>query len=120
MNSIAPSVVLVVDDDPLLRMVAADHFVDDGYKVIEAGNGAQALLLLDQHPEISILFTDIQMPVLDGLALAKTVHRRRPDILLIITSGQIAPHAEDIPDCGRFLPKPYDHFAVRNAIAQLS
>lgn len=101
-------VVLVVDDEPILRLNAAEAFKDVGCEAYEAGQSDEALAILDQHPEISVLFTDINMPGdQDGLALAAIVHARRPDVSLIITSGREQPAPVTIPDDGQFIPKPY-------------
>jgi two-component SAPR family response regulator len=68
----------------------------------------EALNLLDRHPEVRILFTDINMPgQLDGIQLARKVHRMRSDIRLILTSGRERPRDGEIPDNGHFVPKPY-------------
>lgn len=105
----APHVVLVVDDEALLRMHAADLLEGAGYRVIEAADAASALQILEARPEIRVLFTDVQMPGEDdGLALAQKVYERWPHVLLLVTSGGIELTHEDIPDDGRFVAKPYD------------
>lgn len=101
-------VVLVVDDEPLIRLYAADILADAGYEVIEAADAREALAALDAHPEITVLFTDINMPgPYDGLELARKVHAVRPDVQLIITSGKERPSLTEIPREGAFVPKPY-------------
>ena len=104
-----PHAVLVVDDEPLLRLVASEALKDVGCTTYEAGAAGEALEVLSAHPDISLLFTDINMPGdQDGMELAETVHRQRPDVQLIITSGRERPAPRDIPDDGRFIAKPYD------------
>jgi CheY-like chemotaxis protein len=101
-------VVLVVDDEPLIRMNAADMLTDAGWTAIEAADAAEALALLEAHPEVTVLFTDINMPGdMDGLDLARRVHDLRPDVHLIVTSGKMRPRREDLPGSGEFLGKPY-------------
>jgi CheY-like chemotaxis protein len=101
-------VVLVVDDEPLIRMNAADMLLDAGFGVLEAGDAAEALHVLTSHPEVQVLFTDVNMPCeMDGLDLARRVHEMRPDVHLIVTSGKVTPQAGAIPDDGDFLGKPY-------------
>lgn len=112
--------VLLVGDEPLLRLAAADWLADDGFVTIEAGGSAEALALLDAHPEVSVLVTDIQMPGGDGLELAREVHARRPDIQLIVTSGRLHPGPDEIPDDGRFLAKPYGPHAVRDLLKAMN
>lgn len=102
------TVVLVVDDEPMIRMFAADVIADAGFLSIEAADGAEAMTLLAAHPEVTILFTDINMPgPFDGLELARKVHSARPDVQLILTSGRERPSAAEIPDDGQFVAKPY-------------
>lgn len=99
---------LVVEDEPMTRMVAADAISDVGVKVHEAGDAGEALHLLDEHPNVGLLFTDIELPGgMDGLVLAKEVHRVRPDVELIVTSGTNNLADSDLPDSGTFLSKPY-------------
>jgi CheY-like chemotaxis protein len=101
-------VVLVVDDEPLIRMTAADMLTDAGWIAIEAADAVEALERLQSHPEITLLFTDINMPgEMDGLDLARRVHQLRPDVHLIITSGKLRPGSDELPKDGRFLGKPY-------------
>ena len=84
--STAP-VVLVVENDVLLRLVTAGNMRDAGFDVIEAANCAEAIRILDCIP-VDVLFSDIDMPgKMDGLALAKWVHRSQADTRIILTSG---------------------------------
>ena len=108
--------VLVVDDEPLVRMSAVDVLSDAGFLVREASSAADALEELKRHPKVSVLFSDINMPgAFDGLELARQVHLLRPDVQLILTSGRIRPTRAEMPD-GSFLAKPYDGQAVSNLI----
>jgi CheY-like chemotaxis protein len=101
--------VLVVEDEPLLRSLASAHLRDQGFQVMEAAAATDALALLEQHPEIDVLFTDVNMPgPIDGLGLVKEVRRVRPDLPLVMTSGQWAAKSGDgVPDGVVFLHKPY-------------
>lgn len=108
MKESAPDEVLVVEDEPLVRIAAADALVDHGIMAREAGDASEALLALDKHPRIRVLFTDINMPgEPDGLELAKKVSEDRPDVEIIVTSGATKMSNEDLPDDGVFLAKPY-------------
>lgn len=101
-------VVLVVDDEPLIRMNAADMLADAGWSAIEAADADEALDLLHSHPEVTVLFTDINMPgSMDGLDLARRVHDLRPDVHLVITSGKLRLGRAELPGEGRFIGKPY-------------
>lgn len=111
------AVILVVDDEALIRMYAVDVFEDVGFTVIEADSSEDALSVLDEHPEITVLFTDIHMPgPFDGLVLARKVHERRPDIQLIIASGRARPNKSELPGDGTFFTKPYDGMAIARLI----
>ena len=90
--------ILVVDDDALLRMHAAGLLEDNGFGVVEAENADAALKLLETRDDVRMLFTDIQMPgSCDGMDLARQVHARWPSILLVITSGHIKPAEAENP-----------------------
>ncbi|MCX7305854.1 MAG: CHASE3 domain-containing protein [Hyphomicrobiales bacterium] len=79
--------VLVVEDDPRVRAGTVDALRELGYMVIHAGDGAEALRRLDGHPEVTLLFTDIVMPVMNGRKLAEEARSRRPDIKVLFTTG---------------------------------
>jgi two-component system, response regulator PdtaR len=113
-------VVLIVEDEPLVRMLGADVLEEAGFEVIEAFNGDEALAVLAARPDIAVLFTDVNMPgSLDGLDLARVVHERRPDIKLLIASGQVRLSQDEIPDAGRFLAKPYGPEAIIRHVREL-
>ena len=100
--------ILVVEDQEILRLYAADLLEEHGFRVVEARNAAAALKVLEARDDVRLLFTDIQMPgTLDGMDLAREVHQRWPRVLLVITSGQKKPTEEEMPDHGRFVAKPY-------------
>jgi CheY-like chemotaxis protein len=108
MTSTIPREVLVVEDESLVRIVAADAIADSGIMAWEAGDAAEALQVLDEHPQIGLIVTDVNMPgEMDGLGLAEKVSCDRPDVAVIVTSGKHRVADEDLPDHGTFLPKPY-------------
>jgi CheY-like chemotaxis protein len=116
-HSSAPAVVLVVEDEMLLRMRAVDMVEDAGYIPIEAVDADEAFAILESRSDIALLLTDIQMPgSMDGLRLAHSVHDRWPPIKIILVSGQVMPTAIDIPADSRFFGKPLEDRAM---IAQL-
>jgi CheY-like chemotaxis protein len=111
--------VLIVDDEPLIRMIAADALVEAGFSVVEAGSADHALELLKSRPDVGILFTDVNMPgALDGIALAHLVHSAWPDIKIVVTSGRALPAA--LPDDGKFLEKPYALSELKQVIASVT
>ena len=104
-----PAVVLVVEDEMLLRMRAVDMVEDAGYISVEAVDADQAVAILESRSDIALLFTDIQMPgSMDGLGLAHSVHARWPPIKIILVSGQLKLASIDIPANSRFFGKPLD------------
>jgi two-component system, response regulator PdtaR len=108
MSATLPKEVLVVEDEALVRMVAADALSENGIMAWEAGDADEALRVLNQHPQIGLVFTDVNMPgSMNGLGLAHEVSVVRPDVGLIVTSGAVKIADEDLPDHGTFLPKPY-------------
>ena len=109
--------VLVVDDEPLLRMHAAELIEDAGFSVIEAANADEAIAILAARSDIHIVFTDINMPgAMDGLKLAAAVRDRWPPVDIIIASGQVTPADHQIPTRGRFFSKPYDGESLVQAL----
>ncbi|GJD52801.1 Blue-light-activated protein [Methylobacterium crusticola] len=103
-----PVVVLVVEDEGLVRLMAVDMLEDAGLTVLEAGNADAALGILESRSDVAILFTDVDMPgSMNGFALAARVAERWPGIRLVITSGRCQPAYGDMPDAGLFLAKPY-------------
>lgn len=116
-SGLAPINVLVVEDELVLRMRAIDIVEDAGFAAIEATNADQALSILETRSDISLLFTDIQMPgTLDGLKLAHAVHKRWPAIKIVLVSGQIKLADEDKPLDSRFFGKPLE---MKRMIAEL-
>ena len=102
-------VVLIVEDEPFIRMDAADAIRADGFDVLEVSNADEAIAILEVRADIAVVFTDIQMPgSMDGLKLAAAVRNRWPPIRIIATSGNVRVTPSDLPEGGRFLPKPYD------------
>ena len=97
-----PPNVLVVEDEMVLRMRAVDIVEDAGFTAVEAVNADEALSILESRSDISLLFSDIQMPgSMDGLKLAHAVHDRWPSIKIILVSGQI-----QIVRCGQASRQP--------------
>jgi CheY-like chemotaxis protein len=113
--------VLVVEDDPLLLMNAMDLVEDAGFHAYGAGDAEAAIALMEVHPDIRVLFTDIQMPgSMDGLKLAQAVRARWPPVMIIVTSGQVKVGREDLPADGLFFAKPYAPAAILEALGAMS
>lgn len=114
-------VVLVVEDDALIRMTAAEIFLYADYDVVEAGNADEAIEILEQRLDIRIVFTDIEMPgSMDGLRLAAAIRGRWPPIKIIAASGRVAVTMLQLPEGSRFLPKPYSDRDLLSALRDLT
>lgn len=113
-------VVLVVEDETLLRWHAVAMIEDAGFDVIEAGNAAEAISVLEARADIRVIFTDVHMPgSIDGLRLAHLVRNRWPPIKIIATSGQLKLRDYELPEGGRFLPKPYSIEEITGTLREL-
>jgi CheY-like chemotaxis protein len=116
----APTIVLLVEDEPLVRMCAADILEDEGFEVIEAATAPAALSILEKRDDVTALFTDIDMPGgMNGLELAGIVHARWPHIALVVTSGRYRVGADHLPGDGIFIGKPYAAAAPVRIIREL-
>ena len=114
----APHTVLVVEDDPEVRELAVQWLREAGHAVLEAGTGACAMALFDKHPEIGLLFTDIVMPGVDGIWVAATAKRRRPDVQVVYTTGYSRAMERGSALHGEILHKPYRGRELLAAVAR--
>ena len=109
--------ILLVDDDDDVRETSADMLGELGYDVIQASNGHDALTILDQRPDLSVMVTDVRMPGMSGLELSEAARERRKDLKVILVSGYFVPQ----PIVRRFLQKPFRTHELDQAIqAELS
>ncbi len=101
-------VILIVEDDPFLWMLAVESINEAGFETLEACDADQAIAILESCSKIAVLFTDVNMPgSMDGLKLARVVNHRWPVIEILIASGHVRLRQTDLPPNGRFLGKPY-------------
>jgi two-component system, response regulator PdtaR len=112
--------VLVVEDEPLIRSHLAGMLTDRGCVTYEAGSAAEAIAILENNSEITVVFTDVQMPgTMDGIALARYVRERWPPTIIVVSSGKTQPPpgvlAEDIP----FIAKPYEDHRLSEVIGHV-
>jgi CheY-like chemotaxis protein len=111
-------IVLVVEDNSLVRIVIADFLECAGFVVLQADDGAAALLILASGAEFNILFTDVRMPgPIDGAGVAMLMREQRPDMPIVVTSGHGVP--TPLPTGGRFVSKPYDNRKVVTLLTDL-
>ncbi len=113
--------VLIVEDECLIRTYAAETIRDAGFEVIEASNADEAIVLLESRKDIRVVFTDVQMAgSMDGLKLAHAVRDRWPPVQIIATSGHYAFQNGDLPTGTIFLPKPYSPHNIASALHTLT
>jgi CheY-like chemotaxis protein len=111
-------VVLVVEDEPFTRLMAADVLSSAGFAVLEAGSAFEALTILEANEDVAVVFTDVEMPgALDGLELARHIGERWPSIGIVICSGHVS-HMARAEGKYSFLPKPYAGPAVVRQIRE--
>ena len=113
-------IVLIVEDETLIRMDAVEMIVAAGYEVVEAANADQAIEILEARADIAIVFTDIQMPgSIDGLKLAHAVRNRWPPVKIVTCSGHIKVIQEYLPEGARFISKPYSKSEIAATFREL-
>ena len=109
--------VLVVEDEPILRMAALDMVEDAGFEAVQATDATDAVRILETRPDIRIVFTDVDMPRgVDGLKLAALIRERWPPIHVIVTSGKAEIGRMKLPADCVFFDKPYDE---RRVVAEM-
>ena len=114
-------VVLIVEDEALVRMTEVDMIEEAGFEILEATNADEAILLLEARLDITVVFTDIEMPgSMNGLRLAEAVRGRWPPIKIIATSGRYVVRDGDLPSGGLFLAKPYSLNQISSALREIT
>lgn len=114
-------VVLVVEDEVLLRMDAIDLIEQAGFEVLDAANADEAIALLEARKDIAVVFTDLQMPgSMDGLKLAAAIRDRWPPVKVIATSGQYDSQEGYLSTGERFLLKPYSGQELTSALSEMT
>ena len=108
------TVVLVVDDEPVVRMLAIDMFEELGCHVVEAASGAEALARLKEHPDIALMFSDCKMPGMSGPELAEIAARRYPDLRIVLVSGYHNMEVGSWP----IVWKPYDQRTLERVVSE--
>jgi len=111
------AVILVVEDDPIIRMGAVDLVMAAGFEALEASDADQAIRVLESRPDIHLVFTDVTMPgSMDGIKLAHYIRERWPPVKLIVASGQTIIEESQLPVGARFFYKPYDESSIVKAM----
>jgi CheY-like chemotaxis protein len=105
--------VLLVEDEPLVRLFMAELLVDAGFRVVEAANADEALTVLNAGVDIHVLLADVDMPPgMNGYELAQAVHGHWPAVEILMTSGRQWPADGDLPPGAAFLAKPCPNDAI--------
>jgi CheY-like chemotaxis protein len=115
------AVILIVEDEAILRFAGVAMLEDAGYETIEASDADEALRILESREDIRLVFTDIDMPrgSLNGLKLAAAVRKRWPPIAIIVVSGHQVPALNKLPPGGVFFQKPYQDTEVLDEMARM-
>jgi DNA-binding NtrC family response regulator len=114
-------VVLVVEDEPMLLLMAIDLVEAAGYEALEASNADEAVAILEKRTDIRLVFTDVDMPgSMDGMKLAAAIRGRWPPIEIIIVSGHRTVDLDELPERSRFFQKPYDTREITAVLHELA
>ncbi len=112
--------VLVVEDEPLVRLAAMDLIERAGYEAVEAKDADEAIQILEARPDIRVVFTDIDMPgTMDGLKLAHFIRDRWPPIRIVVASGMKIVTESQLPAGARFFSKPYEDGSIVSALSEM-
>lgn len=113
-------VVLVVEDEALIRLAAVQIAEDAGYEALEAANADEAIRLLEARADIALVFTDVHMPgTMDGIKLVHYVRRRWPPVRLMVASGVAVMSESELPSGASFFRKPYVDHAIAGEMKRL-
>jgi CheY-like chemotaxis protein len=113
-------VVLVVEDEALVRLDVADILLGAGYAVLQAANADEAIRILNRRADVRLVYTDVDMPgSMDGIRLAHHISQKWPPVRLLVTSGHIKVSEVDLPEGARFCSKPCPPSEITGAIAGL-
>ena len=112
--------VLVVEDEPLIRLHIASVFAEAGFEVVETGSGDEAMSFLQSCTNFDVVFSDIEMPGnTNGMMLCQHIFRTRPSTTVILSSGKHLPYPKQLPPNARFIAKPYVPTVLEHAVEEL-
>jgi CheY-like chemotaxis protein len=113
-------VVLVVEDEPIIRMGALDFVSAAGFEALEASSADEAIRILEARSDIRLVFTDVGMPgTMDGVKLAHYIAGRWPPVKLVIVSGNVVVEQSQLPAGAKFFRKPYRHSVIVEALMEM-
>ncbi len=100
--------VLVVEDEELVRINNCEKLEQAGFRVLEASNAEEGMALLEAHPEVRVLVTDVRMPGwMSGIDLARQAGKKWPEISILVTSAYYTAEDGELPENMTLLPKPF-------------
>jgi len=105
-----------VDDHPIARATAVALFEDLGFEVFDAYNGHAALRIVQEQPQIGVLFVDVRMPGMTGPELADGALKIRPGLKIVFTSGYV--DETTVPPQAAFVPKPWTVDRIAQAVIE--
>jgi len=111
--------VLVVEDEALIRIATVDCLQKAGFKVIEAASAFEALLMLHAREDVKAVLIAIEMPGMDGLPLVVTIHETWPSIALLVTFGRAASDPSALPEGAIFIARPCESDQIVDGVARL-
>lgn len=118
---IGSNTILIVEDEAIVRFELVDFFQEAGFHVFAATDADEAIAILDEHGEVRVVLTDIDMPgSMDGLKLAHYVRRRFPPTLLLVASDRMSVPVGDMPEHSAYLAKPFDPAAMLRKIEEMT
>jgi CheY-like chemotaxis protein len=113
-------VVLLVEDEPLVRILNLDILHEGGFRVIDANDADEAFEILKRRPDVKAVLTDVDMPgSMNGFEFARLVAQGWPEVGVLVISGKTRPDRGDLPPKAAFLPKPYGPAALLQALRQV-
>jgi CheY-like chemotaxis protein len=99
---------LIVEDHPFIGMVASDILRESGFETFHAYDASDATAVLEEHPEIEVVVTEVQLPgEITGIELCRRLSQQRPNLRLVVTAASPEQHLSAVPDGTRMLRKPY-------------
>lgn len=114
------AVILVVEDNPIIRMGAIDLVETAGYEALEARDADEAIRILEARSDIDLVFTDVQMPgTMDGIKLSHYIRERWPPVKIMVASGMAILEQSSLPKGSLFFPKPYNDDTIAEAMARI-
>lgn len=114
------AVVLVVEDNFLVRMGAVEIVRFAGFEALEAGSADEAIAILEARPDIHLVFTDIEMPgTMDGIKLAHYIRGRWPPVKLMVASGKTIVDESALPEGSKFFRKPYSDNTIAAEMSRM-